>query len=218
MPKVPKQKVKIKKGQTIHPNSRKASALHRENNKSEHRLKMKGDRRDKDKHIWEKVCWFKEQLTEGKERYSVAEVCDLISIYINRFEERKKEIEQADIINKQLGRRGLTNAAETSAMQMVYDKERGMFESGHFEAPDLTNRAMVKIIREMGDELKELQKVKMRKFKQPQQGQQQEEDDGGDEMEMVEGEDVDDGAVNGDVVNDGGSDGGEGSGKEESEG
>ena len=55
MPKVPKQKVKIKKGQTIHPNSRKASALHRENNKSEHRLKMKGDRRDKDKHIWEKV-------------------------------------------------------------------------------------------------------------------------------------------------------------------
>ena len=45
-------------------------------------------------------------MTEGKERYSVAEVCDLISIYINRFEERKKEIEQADIINKQLGRRG----------------------------------------------------------------------------------------------------------------
>ena len=36
----------------------------------------------------------------------MTEVCDLISIYINRFEERKKEIEQADIINKQLGRRG----------------------------------------------------------------------------------------------------------------
>ena len=104
-------------------------------------------------------------------------------------------------------------------MQMVYDKERGMFESGHFEAPDLTNRAMVKIIREMGDELKELQKVKMRKFKQPQQGQQQQEDDGGDEMEMVEGEedDADDAVEDADV--DGGSDSGEaGSGKEESEG
>jgi len=219
MPKVPKQKVKIKKGQTIHPNSRKASALHRENNKSEHRLKMKGDRRDKDKHIWEKVCWFKEQLTEGKERYSVAEVCDLISIYINRFEERKKEIEQADIINKQLGRRGLTNAAETSAMQMVYDKERGMFESGHFEAPDLTNRAMVKIIREMGDELKELQKVKMRKFKQPQQGQQRQEDDDEQQDDVEDEMDVADDA-DAEEVEDGGSDSGEGtgSGKEISEG
>ena len=111
-------------------------------------------------------------------------------------------------------------------MQMVYDKERGMFESGHFEAPDLTNRAMVKIIREMGDELKELQKVKMRKFKQPQQGQQQQDDDeqqeedGGDEMEMAGDTEEDDANDVNDAVDDGGIDSGEGlgSGKEESEG
>jgi len=191
MPKSAKSKVTKKQEKAIHPNSRKASQLHRAEKKTERKEKRNDERSEKDKHLWEKVCWFKEQLVEGKDRYSVIEVCDLISKYINRFQERKKEIEESKILNKQLGRHGLTNAAEESAMQMVYDKEEGMFESGHFEAPDLTNRKIVKVMKEMND-IKEMQNVKMRKFKkqQPGQEQQQEQQETG-EMEVEDGEDDD---------------------------
>jgi len=186
MPKINKDKLKrLKKEESkIHPNSRKASQLHRLSHKSEVRQKRKDERSDKDKALWEKVCWFKEQLVEGKDKYSMTEVCDLISKYINRFQERMKEIEDANALNKQLGRHGFANVAEQSAMVMVHEKEQGSFESGHFEAPDLTNRAMVKIMKEMGDDVKELNKVKMRKFRQQKEGQTAEKEN---EME-VEGD------------------------------
>merc|ERR1712223_417939 len=194
MPKASKSKVTKKQEKTIHPNSRKALQLHRAEKKTERKEKRNDERSEKDKHLWEKLCWFKDQLIEGKDRYSVIEVCDLISQYINRFEERKKEIEQSKILNKQLGRHGLVNAAEESAMQMIFDKEMGMFRSGHFEAPDLTNRKIVKVMKEMTD-IKEIPNVKMRRFKQQQQGEEAEagemeigvdEDDGGNKEDDIE--------------------------------
>merc|ERR1712221_9224 len=159
MPKVEKSKLKrLKKVEKkIHPNSRKATQLHRELHKDEVRQKRKDERSEKDKALWDKVCWFKEQLVEGKDKYSMIEVCDLISKYINRFQDRMKEIEDANTLNKQLGRHGLSSVAEQSAITMVYEKEQGSFESGHFEAPDLTNRAMVKTMKEMENDVKSLQ-------------------------------------------------------------
>jgi len=171
MPKAEKSKKLKKAEKTIHPNSRKATQLHRANHKMELKQKRKDDRVEKDKHLWEKVCWFREQLVEGKDKYSMVEVCQLISNYINRFQERMKEIEEANTLNKQLGRHGSTSVAEQSAITMLFEKEQGSFQTGHFEAPDLTNRTMVKVIREMGDDMKELQKIKMRKFKQLEGGQ-----------------------------------------------
>jgi len=173
MPKADKAKKSKKAEKTIHPNSRKASAINRENNKSEHRQKRKDERSEKDKHVWEKVCWFKEQLVEGKEKYSIMEVSSLIASYINRFQLRLDEIEQSNVLNKQLGRRGMANPAEEAAIKMVYERESASFEAGGFEAPDLTHRATVKTMHAMGDDVKELQKVKMRKFKRQQQQQQQ---------------------------------------------
>jgi len=177
MPKADKAKKSKKAEKTIHPNSRKASAINRENNKSEHRQKRKDERSEKDKHVWEKVCWFKEQLVDGKEKYSIMEVSSLIASYINRFQLRLDEIEQSNVLNKQLGRRGMANPAEEAAIKMVYERESASFEAGGFEAPDLTHRATVKTMHAMGDDVKELQKVKMRKFKRQQQQQQQQQQD-----------------------------------------
>merc|ERR1712168_738194 len=53
-----------------------------------------------------------------------------------------------------------------SAIKMVKEREMNMFLTGAFEAPDLTNRNNVKVLRETSDEVTELHKIKMRKFKQ----------------------------------------------------
>jgi len=196
MPKADKAKKSKKAEKTIHPNSRKASAINRENNKSEHRQKRKDERSEKDKHIWEKVCWFKGQLVEGKEKYSIMEVSSLIASYINRFQLRLDEIEQSNVLNKQLGRRGMANPAEEAAIKMVYERESASFEAGGFEAPDLTHRATVKTMHAMGDDVKELQKVKMRKFKRQQQQQQQQQHDtvtNASEMEVEDEKTCEDG-------------------------
>merc|ERR1712168_678983 len=194
MPKADKLKKSKKAEKTIHPNSRKATQLHRANHKTELKQKRKDERSEKDKHLWEKVCWFRDQLAEGKDKYSMIEVCQLISKYINRFQERMKEIEDANTLNKQLGRHGQSSVAEQSAITMVYEKEHGSFESGHFEAPDLTNRAMVKIMKEMGEDVKELHKIKTRKFKRQQLTQSENDNgmevEGGDQCGEQEGTDV----------------------------
>merc|ERR1712141_417204 len=151
MPKVNKHIERSEKKKTIHPNSRKASALNRDNNKSEKRQMRRDERGEKEKALWEKICWFKEQLVEGKDKYSLYEVSQLIAIYIDRFQARMEEIFSANSLNKQLQRRGANAAAEEAAIKMVREREMNMFITGAFEAPDLTNRTNVKILRKTTD-------------------------------------------------------------------
>jgi len=165
MPKAEKTK-KSHKEKAIHPNSRKAAQLNKAAHKDERKKKNKGDREGKDKHLWKKILWFKEQLIDGKDRYSVAEVSDLISKYINRFQGRVNEIQENNDTNKQLGRHGCAHAAEEAGIKMVYERESNLFVTGNFEAPDITNRANLKALRELGDDSKELPRIKLRNFKQ----------------------------------------------------
>merc|ERR1712212_781896 len=126
----------------------------------------RGERSEKDKHMWEKVCWFKQQLQEsGKDKYSLCEVSTLIANYIQRFQPRMQEISEANNLHKQLQRRGTSSAAEESAIKMVKEREMNLFLTGAFEAPDLTNRNNVKVLRETGDEVTELPKIKRKSLK-----------------------------------------------------
>jgi len=165
MPKTDKTK-KSKKEKTIHPNSRKAAQLNKAEHKDERKKKQKDDRYEKDGHLWKKIQWFKDQLVDGKERYSVVEVSELISKYINRFQGRLDEIRESNDTNKQLGRHGWAHVAEEAGIKMVYERESNLFATGNFEAPDITNRANLKALRELGEDSKELQRIKLRNFKQ----------------------------------------------------
>merc|ERR1712150_87226 len=165
MPKTEKTK-KSKKEKTIHPNSRKAAQINRQNVKEDKRKNLKDCRDEKEKHLWQKIVWFQENLVDDKDRYTVAEVSDLIGKYIARFELRLDEITKTNELGKHLGRHGSAHIAEEAAIKMVVEKESHLFTAGRFEAPDLTNRKNVKVLREEGLQVKDLTRIKMRNFKQ----------------------------------------------------
>jgi len=158
------------------------------------------ERGEKEKALWEKICWFKEQLVEGKDKYSLYEVSQLIAIYIDRFQARMEEIDSANSLNKQLQRRGANAAAEEAAIKMVREREMNMFITGAFEAPDLTNRTNVKILRKTTDDVNQLHKIKMKKFKQ--QEEQEEESRGMEVEEEMEEDGEEDGDGEGDEYED----------------
>ncbi|XP_065651856.1 translation machinery-associated protein 16 isoform X2 [Hydra vulgaris] len=159
---------KIKKGKSnkeIHPNSRKASQISKSIHKQEKKQKQKEHLNERQKALREKLFWFKCEIEPVKDKYSLIEVSELILKYINRFEKRIDEIEKLNKLNEELGRHGQAHSAEYSALKLVREKETNLINDGCFEAPDITNRVVVKVLRDWSGELKDLPKIKLKCFK-----------------------------------------------------
>lgn len=166
MPKIESKLQKKRKEKQIHPNSRKAAQLSKELHKLDKRQKRKDEHDTKSSALRDKIFWFKSQLSEDKDRYSLVEVSNLISSYINRFEDRLDEIKKQNELNKEQKRHGHAHASEENAIKMVFEKEHGLFVAGHFEVPDLTNRKNVKFLRNWDGDVKDLPNIKLKNFKE----------------------------------------------------
>jgi len=168
MPKVEKaKKVQQQKQQEkqLHPNSRRAAKLTKVFHRDEKLQRRKEEHDNKSTALRDKLCWFKSQLEEDKDKYSLVEVSDMITKYINRFGERLKEIKDQNEFNKEKGRHGRFCASEEEAMKMVFEREQDAFITGKFEAPDLTNRVNVKKMKKWEGETKDILNLKLRNFK-----------------------------------------------------
>jgi len=169
MPKTEKAKKKstsVKQEKKIHPNSRKAVQVAKTIHHSEKIQQRKEDLNSKQSILKEKILWFKDILEEDKDRYSLAEVSNIVAQYINRFDERLNEIDEQNELNKALGRHGRYHAAEEEAIKMVKTKERELFSAGRFEAPDLTNTANVTYLRKWDCQTKTLPNIKLKNIRE----------------------------------------------------
>lgn len=168
MPKTEKEKKKTAVSRVekqVHPKSRKASQLSKIVLKGEKKQMRKEELNSKQKLLKEKVTWFKTNVSMDKEKYTLAEVTDIVSKYLSRFDERLSEIEEQNGLNKSLGRRGRYHAAEEEGIKMVKEREEELFIAGKFEAPDLTNAGIMKHLKNWEGEVTLLQNIKMKNFK-----------------------------------------------------
>ncbi|KAM8843339.1 translation machinery-associated protein 16 [Synchiropus picturatus] len=157
MPKAQKAKVADK---VVHPLSRKAAYLARE----EIRLKKK-DRQRNDKAVrlsgvCEKLLWFQKQLDPAKATFTRRDACEIIERYLHRFD---SELEQIELVNGIKGRQGRLHGARENVIKQTIERERALFEGNGFEIPDIINAKHLKTFREWTGDLQKLPNIKLRK-------------------------------------------------------
>ncbi|KAG8199019.1 hypothetical protein JTE90_001814 [Oedothorax gibbosus] len=132
---------KVKSGsKVIHPNSRKASQLSRE----EHRgLKLDRRKRESDLRMrakLRKLRWFRDNVDQSKGVYTSEEVHELIEKYLQRFSEEDKKLEEQRSIK---GRRFQERLGHEYKTKFAIEREKTLYETPHvgIEVPNLTTKA-----------------------------------------------------------------------------
>uniref|UniRef100_A0A8D2ARI2 Translation machinery-associated protein 16 n=1 Tax=Sciurus vulgaris TaxID=55149 RepID=A0A8D2ARI2_SCIVU len=150
MPKVPKGKSTVREKKVIHPYSRKAAQITRENEKAL-RLNL----------IGEKLPWFQNHLDPKKSGYSKKDACKLVERYLNRF---SSELEQIELHNSIKDRQGRRHFSREAVIKQTMERERQQYEGYGLEIPDILNANNLKTFREWDFDLKKLPNIKMRKL------------------------------------------------------
>uniref|UniRef100_H3DMU0 Translation machinery-associated protein 16 n=1 Tax=Tetraodon nigroviridis TaxID=99883 RepID=H3DMU0_TETNG len=157
MPKGPKGKAPEK---VIHPYSRKAAYLAREENKLKRKERQKSDKATRLNIIeGEKLQWFQSQLDPEKTSYTRKDACEIIERYLHRFD---SELEQIELMNGIKGRQGRLHGAREAVIKQTIERERAQYEGIGFEIPDIINGKHLKTFREWTGDLKKLPNIKLR--------------------------------------------------------
>ncbi|CAJ1052522.1 translation machinery-associated protein 16 isoform X2 [Xyrichtys novacula] len=205
MPKAPKGKAAEK---VVHPFSRKAAYLAREEIRLKKKERQKNDKATRLSGIGEKLLWFQGQLDPEKTLYSKKDACNIIERYLHRFD---SELEQIELMNGIKGRQGRLHGAREAVIKQTFERENAQYEGVGFEIPDIINAKHLKTFREWTGDLKKLPNIKLRKFskqdldtkteqKEKQDKDKDTKDDGGDlddegdldEEDLDDDEDLDD--------------------------
>ncbi|XP_013876140.1 translation machinery-associated protein 16 [Austrofundulus limnaeus] len=157
MPKAQKGKAAEK---VVHPYSRKAGYLAREENKLKKKNRLKNEKAARLNNIGEKLLWFQSQLDPSKTTYTQKDACDIIERYLHRFD---SELEQIELVNGIKGRQGRLHGAREAVIKQTVEREREQYESVGFEIPDIINGKHLKTFREWTGDLKKLPNIKLRK-------------------------------------------------------
>ncbi|XP_076003837.1 translation machinery-associated protein 16 [Genypterus blacodes] len=157
MPKVQKGKAPEK---VVHPFSRKAAYLAREEIRLKKKERQKNDKATRLSSIGEKLLWFQEQLEPTKTAYTRKDACDIIERYLHRFD---PELEQIDLMNGIKGRQGRLHGAREAVIKQTVERERAQYEGVGFEIPDIINSKHLKTFRDWSGDLKKLPNIKLRK-------------------------------------------------------
>ncbi|KAF7655460.1 hypothetical protein LDENG_00055780 [Lucifuga dentata] len=157
MPKTQKGKPAEK---VVHPYSRKAAYLAREEIRLKRKEKQKNDKATRLSSIGEKLLWFQSQLDPTKMVYTRKDACDIIEKYLHRFD---SELEQIELMNGIKGRQGRLHGAREAIIKHTIERERAQYESIGFEIPDIINAKHLKTFREWTGDLKKLPNIKLRK-------------------------------------------------------
>ncbi|XP_056136309.1 translation machinery-associated protein 16 [Lampris incognitus] len=157
MPKAQKRKAPEK---VVHPYSRKAAYLAREEIRLGKKARQKNEKASRLNIIGEKLLWFQGQLDPTKTAYTQKDACDIIERYLKRFD---CELEQIELVNGIKGRQGRLHAARETVIQQTIERERAQYEGSGIEIPDIINSKNLKTFREWTGDLKKLPNIKMRK-------------------------------------------------------
>ncbi|XP_056227291.1 translation machinery-associated protein 16 [Seriola aureovittata] len=157
MPKVQKGKVSEK---VVHPFSRKAAYLAREEIRLKRKERQKNDKATRLSSIGEKLLWFQGQLDPAKTAYTKKDACDIIERYLQRFD---SELEQIELTNGIKGRQGRLHGAREAVIKQTIERERAQYEGIGLEIPDIINAKHLKTFREWTGDLKKLPNIKLRK-------------------------------------------------------
>ena len=177
MPKAPKSKVGEKK--VIHPNSRKALHLARKSHHENRIAQSRSQTSSKLELQAEKLLWFQSNLDSGKETFVKSDVAQLVTDYLNRFDE---ELEQIGIVRNVGNRKGQQHASRENAIQMTLERENQQIDAGVFEVPDLLNPKSLENFRKWSGEIKVLSTLKLKKISRS-------------DMQLDPGDDVNDDSI-----------------------
>ncbi|XP_040041553.2 translation machinery-associated protein 16 [Gasterosteus aculeatus] len=144
----------------VHPYSRKAAYLAREEIRLKKKDRQRSDKATRLNGIGEKLLWFQEQLDPEKKTYSRKEACDLVERYLQRFD---SELEQIELMNGIKGRQGRLHGAREAVIKQTIERERALYEGIGFEIPDIINGKHLKTFSEWTGDLKKLPNLKLRK-------------------------------------------------------
>ncbi|XP_034543465.1 translation machinery-associated protein 16 [Notolabrus celidotus] len=158
MPKAQKGKPAEK---AVHPFSRKAAYLAREEIRLKKKERQKNDKATRLSGTGEKLLWFQGQLDPEKTIYNKKEACDIIERYLKRFD---SELEQIELMNGIKGRQGRLHGAREAVIKQSIERERSQYESVGFEIPDIINAKHLKTFREWNGDVKKLPNIKLRKI------------------------------------------------------
>lgn len=144
----------------VHPYSRKAAYLAREECRLRRKERQKTEKAARLNNIGEKLLWFQSQLDPAKATYTKKDACDIIERYLHRFD---SEIEQIELTNGIKGRQGRLHGAREAVIKQTVERERAQFEGVGFEIPDIINAKHLRTFREWTGDLKKLPNIKLRK-------------------------------------------------------
>uniref|UniRef100_A0A3B5KKV4 Translation machinery-associated protein 16 n=1 Tax=Takifugu rubripes TaxID=31033 RepID=A0A3B5KKV4_TAKRU len=156
MPKLQKGKAPEK---VVHPYSRKAAYLAREETRLKRKERQKNDKATRLNVIGEKLLWFQGQLDPEKMSYARKDACEIIERYLHRFD---SELEQIELMNGIKGRQGRLHGAREAVIKQTIERERAQYEGIGFEIPDILNGKHLKTFREWTGDLKKLPNIKLR--------------------------------------------------------
>ncbi|KAM9856501.1 translation machinery-associated protein 16 [Aulostomus maculatus] len=157
MPKTQKGKAPEK---VVHPYSRKAAYLAREDLRLKRKQRQKHDKATRLSNIGEKLLWFQTHLDPEKKTYTKKDACDIIERYLHRFD---SELEQIELMNGIKGRKGRLHGARENVIKQTIERERADYEGNGFEMPDLINSKHLNTFRDWTGDLKKLPNIKLRK-------------------------------------------------------
>ncbi|XP_060912855.1 translation machinery-associated protein 16 [Labrus mixtus] len=144
----------------VHPYSRKAAYLAREEIRLKKKDRQRNDKATRLSSIGEKLLWFQEQLDPEKTAYTRKDACDIIERHLQRFD---SELEQIELMNGIKGRQGRLHGAREAVIKQTVERERAQYEGIGFEIPDIINAKHLKTFREWTGDLKKLPNIKLRK-------------------------------------------------------
>eukprot|EP00038_Savillea_parva_P028171 m.63603 g.63603 ORF g.63603 m.63603 type:complete len:185 (-) comp8163_c0_seq2:213-767(-) len=143
----------------LHPNSRKAARLQRSVLRDDKLAKMKKQANKRHLKEGERLLWFQDALTPGKEVYTFEEICELIEAYIHRHDE------EIEAIRSEAALRGRpVQGNREHVLSMLQKVETEEFRTG-FKLPDLRIPKMVKLFTEWQLELNLIPRFQMALFK-----------------------------------------------------
>ncbi|KAG7267368.1 hypothetical protein CRUP_003118, partial [Coryphaenoides rupestris] len=143
----------------VHPYSRKAAYLAREEIRLNKKERQKNEKATRLTSVGEKLLWFQGQLEADKTIYSKKDACDIIEKYLHRFD---SELEQIELVNGIKGRQGRLHGARETVIKQTIERERALYEGNGFEIPDIINAKQLKTFREWTGDLKKLPNIKLR--------------------------------------------------------
>ncbi|KAF7214336.1 translation machinery-associated protein 16 isoform X2 [Nothobranchius furzeri] len=125
MPKTQKGKAAEK---VVHPYSRKAAYLAREENRLKRKERQKNEKAARLNNIGEKLLWFQSQLDSAKTNYSRKDACEIIERYLHRFD---SELEQIKLMNGIKGRQGRLHGAREAVIKQTVEREQAQDSRHH---------------------------------------------------------------------------------------